>query len=642
MLTFFPAPYPDELLYSILARYHVRSGNTSSKMTMTELFNTDTVTAVVDMPSGLNVLAKRIPYSRKIRPYDLMLGHTLFPYYTAFLPESRAKSVVATMRGNMGGAIHTMTGIMASTIRVPEYLRFCPACAKEDREKFGEFYWHRFHQIPGVILCPQHETFLLDSTVKLHSQNRHEFIPAEEQNCINRPIAIKYDNTDIERLLQLSKDIEWCVRNYDAIRETVRSNNGLRECYLSLLKDKGFATVNGRVYQDELLVSFKEFHGKSFLRMVQSDFDCSDESNWLSGIVRKHRKAFHPIRHLLLIRFLSSSLDDFFRDPGAYQPFGKGPWPCLNAAADHYKMNIIKNVTITHCSDTKLPVGNFKCSCGFVYSRRGPDTSKDDIYKIGRIKQFGPMWEDKLRKTVLTENLGLRETARRLHVDPGTVKKYIKKLGVSVKQSNLCDGLHDIGAVQQPEYIPADSDTLQEQHRGAWLEVQSSCKSASKTELRRIAKAHYAWLYRHDREWLDKNSPQSKLTKVDNLRVNWVERDKQVLYEVKQAVKDILAIKEKPIRICLSRIGKMIGLLGLLEKHLDKMPMTEAYIQAVSETDSDYRKRKIRWAVEELIRSGKEPKVWNVMREAGIRTEYTMEFENYVLNEIYLNGLRHL
>ena len=29
MIPFFPAPYPDELWYSVICRYHIRSGNPS-------------------------------------------------------------------------------------------------------------------------------------------------------------------------------------------------------------------------------------------------------------------------------------------------------------------------------------------------------------------------------------------------------------------------------------------------------------------------------------------------------------------------------------------------------------------------------------------------------------------------------------
>ncbi len=37
MVSFFPQPYPDEILYSVIAPYHIRSGNTSPKITLQEL-----------------------------------------------------------------------------------------------------------------------------------------------------------------------------------------------------------------------------------------------------------------------------------------------------------------------------------------------------------------------------------------------------------------------------------------------------------------------------------------------------------------------------------------------------------------------------------------------------------------------------
>ncbi|HBN04177.1 MAG TPA: hypothetical protein DD434_00100 [Bacteroidales bacterium] len=30
-----------------------------------------------------------------------------------------------------------------------------------------------------------------------------------------------------------------------------------------------------------------------------------------------------------------------------YNPFGQGPWPCLNKAADYYMQDVIENVIIT-------------------------------------------------------------------------------------------------------------------------------------------------------------------------------------------------------------------------------------------------------------------------------------------------------
>ncbi|MCX7745573.1 MAG: TnsD family transposase [Clostridia bacterium] len=628
MLSFFPTPYPDELLYSVLARYHVRSGNISSKATMTELFRTSTITAVIDMPSGINALVGRLPSEKRIKAYDLIMENTLFPYYTAFLPEVRISAVIAAMMGNKGGSIHTMTGIMASSISTPEYLRFCPICAKEDKAKYGEYYWHRLHQIPGVLLCPVHNTAILDSTVNLAMQNKHEFIAANEQNCINKTAITKYGDIDLERLLKLSKDIDWIIKYYDITRKSVTSNKGLRDSYISLLKEKGYATVNGRVYQENLISDFVKFYGCDYLEIVQSKVE--NETNWVSGIVRKHRKSFHPIRHLLLMRFLYNSVEEFFLKSNKYQPFGKGPWPCLNAASEHYRKLVIKKINITHCCDTKFPVGTFECSCGFAYSRRGYDATKDDLYKIGRIKNFGHIWEEKLRSLIEDKNLGLRETARQLAADPKTIKIYAEKLGLKTKWNEINDRIHETIKINISESTIDKNNTMLGYHRSAWISVIQVNPCASKTELRKLAKANYAWLYRHDREWLNENSPKPKSILMNKGRVDWKERDALVLKKIKSVVKDILLAKGKPIRLSLSRIGKNSEQLGLLEKHLDKMPLTKAYIESVVEDDSDYRKRRVRWAVCELNNSGKEPKVWNVMRKAGIRSEYLSWIENYI------------
>ena len=50
-------------------------------------------------------------------------------------------------------------------------LRYCPICARKDREKYGETYWHRRHQIRGLNVCSQHGCRLVDSAVSLMSYN---------------------------------------------------------------------------------------------------------------------------------------------------------------------------------------------------------------------------------------------------------------------------------------------------------------------------------------------------------------------------------------------------------------------------------------------------------------------------------------
>lgn len=104
--------------------------------------------------------------------------------------------------------------------------------------------------------------------------------------------------------------------------------------------------------------------------------------------------------------------------------------------------------------------------------------------------------------------------------------------------------------------------------------MQERHKELSKTSLRKLVPATYTWLYRHDRYWLDSNSPGSGNNNYHNNRVDWEARDLQVLSKVKKIVKEMLQWKGKPERITISRTGKKFGLLALLEKHIE-MPLRQ-------------------------------------------------------------------
>ena len=626
MTSFFPKPYTDELLYSVIARYHIRSGNLSPKATIEELFSSRTASSTVDMPCNIDELIKRVPTFTNLDFEQIILENTLYPYYMAFQTSNRCNEIMQTMRGSYGGDIHNKVGIMASSIKCPGNLRFCHKCMETDLKVYGEYYWHRIHQTPGVIVCPEHGVFIQESNVSLLKINKHEFIPADDTNCINR-LAVNYSSLDTARLYELSKDIQWIFNNFKKVRCSCSFKNGLRNSYLSVLKNKGLATTNGRVYQAEFCKDFTSFYQDSFLSILQSDIGSDYEDSWVANILRKHRKAFHPLRHLLLIRYLVGSVESFFEETEHYLPFGNGPWPCLNPIATHYKNYVVKELEITHCTDTKLPVGTFKCICGFVYSRRGPDKNDSDIYKIGRIKQFGIEWERKLTCLSKNNQLSLREISRQMGCDVNTVKKFIGKLKNqdSIIKDNTCT----------KDILNNDFEqNIKQGHRNNWLSLIEQNPSMSKTQLRQLAKASFIWLYRHDGLWLKDNSPSICYERSDYKKIDWEKRDEGTLEKAKNAVKELLVLKEKPQRITISGIGKRIGLLSLLEKHIDKMPKTKVFIESVVENDVDYRKRRVIWAIHILHASGEELQEWKILRKAGIRTEYYEEVKATVKKEI--------
>ncbi|MDE6055387.1 MAG: TniQ family protein [Lachnospiraceae bacterium] len=51
-----------------------------------------------------------------------------------------------------------------------QWLKYCPLCAGEDRERYGETYWHRRHQIRNMNVCTRHKCRLKSSKVPAKSE----------------------------------------------------------------------------------------------------------------------------------------------------------------------------------------------------------------------------------------------------------------------------------------------------------------------------------------------------------------------------------------------------------------------------------------------------------------------------------------
>lgn len=589
VLAHFPLLYDEEILYSGLARYRIRNGSIGIKQVNQELFGSTNVTATVDLPSHIDALVDNLPYGSTLTADKIINKHTLYTLYKPFLPAKQAEAVFYLMRGSQGGGIHYKAGITASSVPTPRYLRFCPLCLIEQRKIFGEGFWHRLHQVPGLLVCPKHMLPLSNSSILVPGLNKHQYHAPDEDCCELTPRGINFKAYTLERLALFSQDVEWLLRSNLSPLDTGR----YQQHYLAYLIEKGWATSTGRVFQQELGRSFVGFYGHDLLKTFHSDIDVNSDTHWLASIVRKHRKSFHPIRHLLIMRFLAGSPEMFFSDFNVYLPFGEGPWLCLNAAANHYREPVIKDLKVTHCADTKRPVGTFSCDCGFVYSRRGPDMNEEDKYKIGRIKEFGTVWKDKLKSLLADGSLSLRGMGRILNVDTNTIIKYAK---------TISNDFNSLAIKEVSDRVSTESN--------ARKALKNNNRESEKQDITR--KAH-----------------KSKIP-----RISWKERDKQILLDVKRTVNEMLSSKGKLKRITISGVGKTLGLRSMLEKKLEKLPLTKAYLLKVAETTEEFQQRRVKWAIKELHSNGEELVSWKIKRLAGLREPVSSMVEQTINDEV--------
>ena len=207
MIGHFPEPYPDELFYSLCARFSDRMRFPSRAMVFQDLFNRECVGASIELPSHLGVLTAALPPGHHYTVDRLIDDHTLLPFYAPFLPLPRLALLRANMQEGNGWAARGRVNGIVGSVSTPEFLRFCPLCAEGDLKQFGECYWHRIHQVPGVEICPTHLIWLEPSRVRVRTRrNGYEFTSAERAISAKAPRPCESSDPYYAVLLCITRD----------------------------------------------------------------------------------------------------------------------------------------------------------------------------------------------------------------------------------------------------------------------------------------------------------------------------------------------------------------------------------------------------------------------------------------------------
>jgi hypothetical protein len=616
MTGFFTDPYPEELFYSVCARYHARAKYRFKGATARDLFGNGRANITIDLPSRFDFLIESLPPGHTYSSEQLIYGNTLLPFFSPFVPPDRLNKIYDEMcRGDRGGSIHGRIGILTSSIR-SEFLNFCTICVKEDRLKYKqEPYWHRLHQVPGVIVCPEHNVFLEQSQVHvLKRRSTEAFVTARQALTMLPPVRpIDSSNPAHQAHLRIARDAAWLMSYpVKGIELSV-----LRGRYHGLLLERKLASYAGVVRITVLQREFKEFYSDKFLADLQCRID--RRSNWLVRLVQGSRSTNHPIHHLLLIHFLNCSAEEFFRLPEKKEPFGKGPWPCLNKASDHYQEDRIETCEIGHTQDTsKRLTGTFRCDCGFIYRRIDQDESLESRYTISRVLSYGPIWETKLREYYSSRNLSLNERAARLGVSRSILINQAARLNLSKAVGTRT--AHPSGRISAPltrKKLLA-RDRSPEKYRKQWLRVSENNPGASRSKLRIKAATAYNWLIKYDKEWFNSNSPERLMPPGPKPITDWPKYDADMSVRVKETAERMMKTEGRPLRASTTAIARELGILSLVHKRAGLLPLTIEALEGSSETAVDYAIRRIEWARDCFQKEKIYAKYWNLVIRAAL------------------------
>ena len=286
----FPLPYPDELIYSTIARAGVRLGITSPKMLLDEVFGNRKVIATVDLPNQLNNVVRQLPKVLGYSVEALAYQHTLLPIYASFTCEDRRQQCLQWMATSSQGAVHLALGVAASRIKQDQSLRYCPQCLDEQKQQYGEYFWGRQWQLAGANCCIKHGQLHCAKPLR-HGYHRHQFFSAAPELC---PVG------EIQPAQEQDKKVALQIGYLlSASPSKSASFEQWSYYYKQLVQQAGCCRgeqIQYGVIKDKVIHYWTE----SWLHL-QGIQVTDSQSCWLRGIFRKHRKSFSYLEHIVAL-----------------------------------------------------------------------------------------------------------------------------------------------------------------------------------------------------------------------------------------------------------------------------------------------------------------------------------------------------
>ena len=168
--------------------------------------------------------------------------------------------------------------------------------------------------------------------------------------------------------------------------------------------------------------------------------------------------------------------------------------------------------------------------------------------------------------------------------------------------------------------------------RKAWIDIINNNPDTPRGELKRIGKGIHTYIYKYDREWYEEVTPRYIKKKEKSLVTDWDKKDEECLCMVKKAVDRVLNKEGKPVRLMMGTIRRECGETRYLyNKRLKK---TQEYLRAVVEDIQSFRIRKIKWAINEMIKKELAITPYKVQLYAGFGGMNDIKIRTLIINII--------
>ncbi|MCO4861241.1 TnsD family transposase [Cupriavidus sp. WGlv3] len=377
-------PYPGELLYSVISQYLSSVGPTSRTELMKALTGRQGK-PVVDLPKYLNHVSEVTFQSWGLTGLEISNRLTLAPLYTWPLSLADANECLDKLVGSEPAAVHKDLKATGEYVTRPAYLRICPLCLKKDMGTYRCTYWHRVHQIPGLLICPDHNIPLVNTSATYDNQSIRTWEDANKISLLPGPLATENFTT-----MQMAQAYAISVA-LDAMLKGLlpKPKSSFKDYYTLRAFDAGIINSTLHVDRRAIITSFLDFYQQNFLHALGLPEVTERRHCWLTQALVNRKYKITPLHHAVLLVFFDA-LDGL---PSRPENFSHGPYHCLNVECTKSPLPTAIAEAF-HRTSTGLRI-TAKCSCGFIIEF---SDSKDAVPIEPTIIAFSPKWLEEVQR----------------------------------------------------------------------------------------------------------------------------------------------------------------------------------------------------------------------------------------------------
>ncbi|WP_299179331.1 TnsD family Tn7-like transposition protein [uncultured Neptuniibacter sp.] len=466
-LTFFPSPLPDETAYSLVNRFYERSGMFSICSTLDLLFGRHSMQVSSDFLSIMPELSKACGLSF----IEFVRSHSIIPFFEPFLSSSEYQQLLGTLEQGQSSKAIAELSLLANRLDISDpNFKSCPSCMEEDKEEYGIPYWHCIHQLPGISCCPKHAVRLIET-----NKCRNKLISPKE---IYHSVPVSLNSAEYLYAV-LATD---CFASSHALE-----HKQLYQTYLYLLEKKNLLTEAGRIREQALKKALSKYWGGLFSRQSFERLNpLGKESRFPECLFHSESAHHHPMKHLLLIGFLSGSWSNFI---GAFSQ-----QPQLESQREY-----TLTMAIDPLRDKKRVAHNaLRKGKSLTSAAEESGLSVTTVRCLAESKDI----DIAIRPKKIYE-VERRAIIRKLMIGAST-RSLAKKFRVSIGAIELILRSH-------PELIPLRHKirffNSVRKHRSTLTNTLAANPTYCRNEIKKAIPSSYTWLFKHDKKWLYGNLP---------------------------------------------------------------------------------------------------------------------------------------